>query len=208
MEFRDLASIVNCLKKWDQIRSNATDVVQYLGTGNHFQLQRDKPTASNLHAYPGIGTEDDALYFFILSANADKVGSEIDLFNAITVCKLESSPGNGHEISDVVARKRIANWDKDFSKWAIDQIDKQQQTQGIFKAFNIPSDYAVQNTKYSVFLGLKEDSRSVTGYDADLITCDTSKSSIVFYDTVRPVPPFDVTIPQSSFYLLSLVQKQ
>ncbi|HEX8270792.1 MAG TPA: hypothetical protein VF581_12940 [Flavobacterium sp.] len=204
MEFRDLASIINCIKKWDQIRSSSTDVVRYLGTGNQFQLKRDKPTASNLHAYPGIGTEDDAMYFFVLDADADRNGSSIDLFNAITVCKLERTPGNGHEIPEVVARKRIENWNKDFSQWVTNQINM-PQTDGIYKAFNIPSEYAIRNTQYSIFLGLKEDSRSVTGYVADLITTDSSRTSVVFYDTVRPVPPFDATIPQSSFYLLSLV---
>ena len=203
MEFKDLESIVECLKKWDQIRDNSSAVINYLSTGNSFKLNRNKPTAENLHAYPGIDT-DGELYFFIIDAAADLSGNPVDLYNSITACKVQSSLGNGDEIPEIVARKRMNNWSKNYAQWATDQISMEQQTQGIFKAFNIPAAYAVQNTDYTVFFGLK-DSGSVTGYDADLITIDSSKSTTVFYDTVRPVPPFDATMPESSFYLLSLV---
>jgi hypothetical protein len=83
MEFRNLADIIDCMSQWDKIMNNPADVVRYLETGNYFRLRRDKPTASNLHAYPGISTDDDQLYFFVIDANADRNSSETDLFNAI-----------------------------------------------------------------------------------------------------------------------------
>ena len=61
-----------------------------------------------------------------------------------------------------------------------------------------------RNVQYATFFALKPDSSSLTEYDADLITADTSRGFETYYDTVRPVPPFDVA-PQSSFYLLSMV---
>lgn len=204
MQFNNLTSIIAALKAWDQIRDNSTEVVKYLSSGNSFKLRRDKPTATNLHAYPGIGGEDGQLYFFIIDAGRDINSSEMDLFNAITVCKVEFNAGNGDEIPEIIARRRVDNWGNNLVSWATDQIDRRQQTQGIFKAFNIPSSYAVQNLDYTVYFGLKEDAGSLTGYDADLITKDSSKASVVYFDTVRPVPPFDA-LPQSSFYLLSMV---
>jgi len=204
MQFNNLTTIIEALQAWDEIRESSTDVVNYLSQGNSFKLKRDSSTAANLHAYPGIGGDDKELYFFIIDAAQDIDSSEMDLFNAITICRVESNVNNGDEIPEIIARKRVENWDKNLSSWVTAQIDRSQQTQGIFKAFNIPSSYAQQNMEYTVYFGLKENPDSLSGYDADLITKETSKASIVYYDTVRPVPPFDV-FPQNSFYLLSLV---
>lgn len=204
MEFNNLESIISCIKEWDQIRTSPTDVITFLNTGNYFNLSRTRPTAQNLHAYPGISPVDNEMYMFVIDADDDKNSSEEDLFNAITICKVRKNYGNSDEIPEAEARRRMDNWNRDFAAWATAQINLQSQTQGIFKAFNIPSTYMEPNTQYATFFGLKTDSASPTGFDADLITTDSSKGPATYFDTVRPVPPFDV-YSQGSFYLLSMV---
>lgn len=204
MTFSNLESILACMKDWEQIRNNPEKVIEYLGKGNYFPVSRNKPEANNLHAYPGIDTATNEFYIFLIDAQADRNSSPIDLFNAITVCQVKQYHGNTHEIPELIARKRIDEWGKRYQTWAADQINFQIQTQGIFKAFNIPSSYIMRGKPYSTFFGLKQHNGSATGYDADLISVDSSTVSKVYYDTVRPVPPFDV-LPQSSFYLLSMI---
>lgn len=204
MEFNNLGNIVSCLREWDNIRDNPPKVIEYLGLGNHFSFKRTMSEASDLHAYPGICTADKAFYMFLIDAEADRNSSETDLFNAITICKVKRNMGNSDEIPEAEALKRIDTWKRDYSKWATAQINNRQQTQGIFKAFNVPSSYMQRDVEYSSFFGLKQESGALASHSADLVTVDHSKSSIAFYDTVRPVPPFDVA-PRSSFYLLDLL---
>lgn len=204
MEFNNLGSIVNCLREWDNISDNPSEVIEYLGLGNYFSFKRNMPEASNLHAYPGICAADKTFYMFLIDAEADRKSSETDLFNAITICKVKRNIGNSDEIPEAEALKRIDAWKKDYPNWATSQINNRQQTQGIFKAFNVPSSNIQRNVEYSTFFGLKQIIGSSSSQSADLITVDHSKSSIAFYDTVRPVPPFDVA-PRSSFYLLDLL---
>ncbi|MDR6968510.1 hypothetical protein J2X31_002533 [Flavobacterium arsenatis] len=202
MEFNNLASIVSCLKEWDTIRDNSFEVTEFLNLGNYFSFTRNKPETSAIHAYPGICAADKEFYMFLIDAEADQKSSESDLFNAITICKVKRNMGNSDEIPEAEALKRIDTWKRDCSAWATEQINNRQQTQGIFQAFNVPSSYMQKDVEYSTFFALKQE--GLGSYSADLVTVDRSKSSIAFYDTVRPVPPFDVT-PRSNFYLLDLL---
>jgi hypothetical protein len=204
MEFNNLDSILSCMKQWDQIRDNSSDVINYLNLGNYFSIKRNKPATPNLHAYPGISIDDNEFYMFLIDAVDDKNSSESDLFNSITVCKVEKNYSNGDEIPEAVAKERIENWKNRYADWAIAQIQFKQQTSGIFKAFNFPSDYLDENSEYATYFGLKENSLSKAAYAADLITVNISKATAVYYDTVRPVPPFDV-FPETSFHLLSMI---
>ncbi|WP_432670331.1 hypothetical protein [Flavobacterium sp. SM2513] len=204
MEFNNLQDVISCLREWETIRNNPSEVIQYLSLGNHFAYKRDMPQANQMHVYPGVCKAEGTFYIFMLDAAADINSSEATLFNAITICQVKNSLGNSDEIPEAQALKRMDDWKKSFSQWATNQINNRQQTQGIFKAFNMPSSYIERNVNYSTFFALREDSTNVTGYIADLITVDHSKSSVAFYDTVLPVPPFG-TLSQNSFYLLSMV---
>lgn len=204
MSFNNLDSILDCMKNWKDIRDDADKITGCLSKGNYFTLKRDKPEAQNLHAYPGIDNSTQEFYMFIIDAALDKNNTPVNLFNAITICKVEDYNGNSDIIPDTIARKRIEDWNNKYRDWATQQINFRLQTQGIFKAFNIPSSYMDRNDQYASFFALKESIGSVTGYQADIVTSKSSGGSKVYYDTVRPVPPFDV-LPQSSFYLLSLI---
>lgn len=204
MEFNNLESILRCLREWNNIRDNSSEVIEFLSLGNYFSFKRNAPETSAIHAYPGICAAENEFYMFLIDATADHNSSESDLFNAITVCKVKRNLGNSDEIPEAEALKRIDAWKRDYAAWATVQINNRQQTQGIFKAFYVPSSYMQRDVEYTSFFGLKEEVGASANGTADLITVDNSKSKTAFYDTVRPVPPFDVA-PQSSFYLLNLL---
>lgn len=204
MEFNNLDSILSCMKQWDQISNSPSDIIKFLNIGNYFSIKRNKPATPNMHAYPGVSIDDNEFYIFLIDTADDKNSSESDLFNAITVCKVEKNYSNGDEIPEAEAKKRIENWKNGYTDWATAQIQFKQQTGGIFKAFNFPSDYLDENSEYATYFGLNESSLSKAAYVADLITLNTSKAATVYYDTVRPVPPFDI-FPETSFHLLSML---
>lgn len=205
MQINNLDAVISCLKEWESIRSNTSQVLTYLSLGNQFSFERSKEGEAALHAYPGICSQDQSFYLFLIDESQDRESSPSDLFEAITICKVGNSFSNSDEIPEAVAQKRIATWREEFIPWTTDQINLSPQTEGIFKAFHVPSSYLRPRKVYVTFFGLKEDSRAPTGYQADLITTDSSKT-ISYYDTVRPVPPFD-PVTDYNFYLLSLVDQ-
>lgn len=205
MNFNDLDSIITCMKEWVDIRNNPTEVLKYLNTGNYFSFDRNNAPVANIHVYPGIDTGENQFYMFMIDANIDVyTSSDTELFNAVTICKVVGNLGDPDEVTPDEAKSRIANWKKHYNSWATSQIDNQSVTEGIFKAFNMPSSYMAQGKNYTTFFGLKPNHADITGYNADLITVEMSKTKTTYFDTVRPVPPFDV-IPESDFYLLSKI---
>lgn len=206
MQINNLDAVISCLKEWEWIRSHTSQVLTYLSLGNQFSFERSKEGESALHAYPGICSQDQSFYLFLIDESQDRKGSAAALFEAITICKVQNVYSNSDEIPETVAQKRIATWRKEFIPWVTAQINVSPQTEGLFKAFNVPSSYLRSRTEYVTFFGLKEDNSSPTGYQADLITTDSTKKEISYYDTVRPVPPFD-PVTDHNFYLLSLVEE-
>lgn len=205
MKISNLEAVISCLKEWEHIRSNATEVISYLSLGNQFAFERTTDGEAALHAYPGICSEDQSFYLFLIDESQDRTSSAADLFEAITICKVQNALGNSDEIPEAVAQKRIATWRDEFIPWVTAQINLSPPTEGLFKAFHVPSSYLRSRTEYVTYFGLKEDNSSPTGYQADLITTDSVKKEISYYDTVRPVPPFD-PVTDHNFYLLSLVE--
>lgn len=203
MEFTNLQQVTNCLKEWQAMRNEPKEVLKFLALGNQFSFKRTQDPTVNLHAYPGVSAANNSFYIFLIDASQDHNSSETALFNAITVCQVQNTVGDPHQIPEVEAKRRIDNWKNHFEEWATAQIDLRQQTQGIFKAFEVPATYMQRDADYVTFFGLKDDSSAPTGYQADLVTTIQAGRALAYYDTVRPVPPFDVA-PESSFYLLSL----
>ncbi|RYJ44804.1 hypothetical protein [Flavobacterium beibuense] len=200
MTFRSLSDVISCIKQWNNIRNNGTEVVNYLNLGNAFSYTL-KSTTSDLHAYPGVCNGNE-FYMFLIPANQDTNQSEADLFNAITICQVSRVLGDPHTIPEPEALNRINAWSKNYSQWANSQISRAAVTDGIFQVFNMPSTYMKPNHEYVTFFALKTSPKATTGFDADLVTNDPASSSS-FYDTVVPMPPY-TALPQSSFYLLSL----
>ena len=205
MTFTNLSQIIACINKWQAVITDANETIDYLNCGDSFVFTRTQGICSNLHVYPGAFEDENGkkkLYMFLISEDDDKSDKdEIELFNAITQSEvthnglLSTSPD---QIPEAEALERIRLWNENFEEWVDEQITT---TDGIFKAFNMPCSEVVDNRNYTTFFALKENTNS--SETADLITRDLSTKQPSFYDTVRPVPPFDATYPLSAFYLLS-----
>lgn len=203
MEFKNLSEISTAIKKWEEIIKKSKSTLEYMLCGNMFKFERTQDNCLNLHVYLGAVEIKNykKLYIFLINEKDDVKGkTDDDLFKAITQCevKYEDFLGNSDEIPEKEARERISHWDKNYIEW----VEKQVNTKdGIFKAFNLPSESIVKNKTYNTFFSLKKNEDST--YSADLVTADSSKKRpTVFYDTVRPVPPFDF-LPKTDFYLLT-----
>jgi hypothetical protein len=204
MAFNNLSSILDCLSEWNRIKDTPALVVEYLGLGNSFSFERATSDTAVIHAYPGISIEDKKFYMFLIDAASDRESTDIALFNAITVCEVMLRISSPSQIPEEEALKRIEEWNSNYDSWATQQIENSEETKGVFQAFNMPSSYMQKNESYVTYFGLKEDSESITNYAADLVTSYQSPAAVSYYDTVRPVPPFNIN-PLSNFYLLSLI---
>lgn len=205
MQINNFEEVRKCLKEWETMRTNVPEAIHYLSLGNQYAFERTKVGDKALHAYPGICAADQSFYMFLIDETDDRPSSFSELFEAITICKVKKSLNdNPDEVPEAVAQKRMTTWREEFAAWTTKQINLTPQTQGLFKAFHVPSDYLKANRPYKTVFGLKEEGSSPTGYLADLITIDLEQKELTYYDTVRPVPPFS-PILETNFYLLSLV---
>ena len=204
MAFNNLSSIIDCLSEWNRIKDNPNLVVEYLSLGNSFSFERATSVTAVIHAYPGISIRDKKFYMFLIDAVSDRESTDIALFNAITVCEVKFRTSSPSQIPEEEALKRIEEWNTHYDSWATLQIENSEETKGIFQAFNMPSSYMQRNESYVTYFGLKENSELTSNYAADLVTCYQSPAAATYYDTVRPVPPFNIN-PLSNFYLLSLI---
>ena len=193
------------MKEWESILNDSSQVVHFLNLGNYFS-HINEGTASVLHAYPGISLADNEFFMSLKPADKYIEQDEAEIFNAITVCKIDRKLGDSNQIPETVAKARIDNWKKDHDTWAENQISKRTQTNGMFKAFYMPSSYMQNNEEYITYFALKNDAQALSLFDADLITTNV-QGTIAYYDTVKPVPPFSVTASESDFYLLQLAEQ-
>ncbi len=200
----DKDSIVNSLKKWEDIRKNGPELVNYLSQGNCFKFtdhQYSEPSEYR-HAYPGI--HDGKLKMFVIPSAYDKEATK-DIASYVEVCEVFPDPmplydpmTHNDRISDATAVRRVDRWDKDYTKWVPKKADS---TDGFFKAYAIPSqDFATTDVK--VRFALQTAVEQPMGYNADMVVaCKEGKT--IYEDYATPVPPFKPSITQASFYLLS-----
>ncbi|TRW27271.1 hypothetical protein FMM05_01130 [Flavobacterium zepuense] len=195
-----LSDVTKSIKEWGVARGNSQAAIQLLSSGNYFEFKNNYPTGSTakLHAYLGLNENLNGLNIYIIPAQYDNAEYVADIMQYITVCKVLPELGNSHQIPETEAKQRIAAWDADFNTWIPRQI---AQPDGLFQAFYIPGDYMTQGKNYDIYFAL-EASSSPTGFTADLIVTEASQKVVSYYDTVRPVPPFDVF--ESDFYLLDI----
>lgn len=202
-----LKTILENLKKWDEIRKDENDVTSVLTEYNFFTYENINVNDTEyLHAYPAIS--DDKLIFYVIPAKHDnKDSSEETIVKYIREYAAEFNVDNAHEIDPVEAGHRIINWNNYLNDWIKVQVNTDE---GLFRAFAIPTDYIAADkpdTKFTANFALKQN-QAVTAFTADLVITTTEKTGI-FYDTVRPVPPFapiDHTSPfhKEDFHLLTL----
>jgi len=199
----ELKKIVKSIQKWDAVRKTNSEALTYLQQGNCFCFDgMDKGTSTTLHAYCGI--TDSKLVFYLIPSEFDTPETQQEvILNKIITCPVQRIVGESPEIPEEEAKRRIKYWKADLEEWLPQQISSEF---GLFEAFAIPvadvmgSDGNANTLlKYTAYFAL-EKSPSAAGYSADLVLLDNHDN--VFYDTVRPVPPFP---PKDGiFYLLDI----
>lgn len=199
-----LQDVLDGIREWNIVRKDREKATFYLSIARFFSFDcADKGTSKYLHAYPGI--YDNKLYFFLIPSEFDSPNSSAvaDIDAHINATPVQIGVGNGQELPEKEAQERIDNWDKHVKKWVQIQIDAPE---GIFQAFAIPTDYIKEKVAipYDADFALRTSEAAVSGYIADLVIVDKELKKSVYYDTVRPVPPFAPL--EGEFYLLQLAE--
>lgn len=206
MKLSSLSEIRDCINHWQEIRNDATEVVKYLGNAQSFTYcKKGCKKTDYLHVYPGVHPKTKIFYVFLISKENDRHQRDAKLYKSITQCLVQRSISNDPgTIPEREAKLRIDNWDKYVVEWIKNQINTPN---GIFKAFNMPASHMRKCRKYKTFFALKNlDNVSEAGeeYEADLISTESFFRRVsVYYDFVRPVPPFGGGTTKADFYLLS-----
>lgn len=197
-----LTEIYDCIKNWEKIRTTYEGVKMFLNAAPSYVFSKSDPEqVENFHVYPGVHPETNACYVFLISAGKDKKqDSKKVLFDSIIQCPLGAlSNTDPDTIPEKEARQRIDYWKVNRLDWAKMQM---KSTIGMFMAYNMPASYVQTDVKYETFFALKGKEDAPGKHVADLVTVEYDAVQKVYYDVVRPVPPFDFA-PMSSFYLLS-----
>ena len=200
----DKDTIINSLTEWESVRSDDAKLIDYLAQGNCFNFTDKKyhEKSTYWHAYPGIYNGE--LKAFVIPSAYDKKGTH-DIASYVEVCSMFHAPSSGiiPQINDRIpaetAIRRVDRWEKDYSVWIPKKVST---TEGVFKAFAIPSqDFVTPQVK--VRFALRTDVGQPMDYQADMIVaCNEDKT--IYEDFAEPVPPYKPGISQDSFYLLSL----
>ncbi|MCO6149581.1 hypothetical protein [Flavobacterium sp. NRK1] len=198
----DSKTIKESIANWEAIRQNSVQVTKFFEQGNTFaySFPAYASTSGSIHAYPGI--HNNILYFFLIPSAYDKqeYSDVIDQYTSVCLVVHPIGGGGGHEISSLVAKERIANWDKNYHDWVPVQINS---TFGMYEAFCISTeDFEVE--KVTVSFALKASPAAEVNFQADLIITNDKGKQVVYDDFVEPVPPFGLTdeLANENFYLL------
>lgn len=192
-------------------QSGLANMTSWLNQGNMFSYVRDTTnqpypgdTSAYVHAYPGITTTGD-LVFFVISGYLD-TPSNPNIAANVTVCPIatgQASPGQGGNITPAEALARINNWALYHNNWIASNISTQNS---IFQCFVIPQEDSAQGTTHNAFLALQTNSTAPGGYNSDIIVQDVDTAQIYYMDTIRFCPPYGTgSMAPSRFYLLSLI---
>lgn len=193
----ELQKIVESIKEWNLlIKHGKTDLIlSLLEQGDYFIYEiRNVEKSKNIHVYPGV--TEEKLYFYCIPCEFDSEEYKDTIVTYIEQCHVYKSVQNSNEITEEDALKRIQNWRTHLKEW----LPKQSHTtDGIFKAYIVPTEDLINSDKVLAYFALKNN-LSDSQFSADLIF---KKKNNTYYDTVRPVPPFD---PFDNLFLLDLIE--
>lgn len=204
MKLCSLSEIRDCINYWQEIRNDADEVLKYLSGAESFSYcKKGCKKTDYLHVYPGVHPRTKDFYVFLISKENDKSQKDCKLYKSITQCLVKNSTSNNiGTIPEREAKQRIENWNNSVIEWVTNQVKTED---GIFKAFNMPASHMRMCRKYKTFFALKNITESSeAGYEADLISTESFFGrTTIYYDFVRPVPPFGGGgLTESDFYLL------
>lgn len=192
--------IIESIRGWREIKDNSDEIIRYFEQGNAFSYSLPSGTSptEDIHVYPGI--YDKKLFFLTLLAKYDKPEYLATIANHVTVSPMEWSIMDTR-IPESEAKERVARWNNDYRGWIQSQVTT---ADGIFMAFNVKAeDFEVPNAK--VNMALRRDSMNPFARSiADLIILNDDYGILNYDDYVTPVPPYNASALQSSFYLMSV----
>ncbi|AXG72924.1 hypothetical protein DVK85_01225 [Flavobacterium arcticum] len=203
----DKDSIVNSLQKWQDIRQDSSELVNYLGQGNCFTFMSHKYKGISKYCHAYLGIHAGCLKLFMIPSTYDNKDT-IDIASYVEVCKVfpdpipmtAPTPMHLDRIPSATAVTRVDRWEKDYTVWVPKKVTT---TEGVFTAFAIPTqDFVTPEVK--VRFALQTETGQPMGYNADLVVA-CKEMKIIYEDFVTPVPPYGSGITQASFYLLSLL---
>lgn len=200
-----LKEILNGIRKWDSLRSNPDELLQYFESYNAFKIDMALfPQGNALHAYACIINGE--LKYAVISEVYDQEIYQDSLIKYIKIVDLHYTdiavlteqtyenytfPLPTQYIQAADAIDRIEEWNTNYAAWL-------SSGSTVYQSFYIPT-YSLQAQKYSVYFGLKNNLENASVKDADLVL-DSNAGS--FYDTVLLQPPF---INNSKNYILDLL---
>lgn len=209
-----LQMILDSIGAWSSLRDNqdATQINALFSVGNYFKYTRETPKNVEtevgkiyyMHAYMGV-FENKLKIFMIDAANDTQAQYESPegILPYITVCSLHEETGNvGGEITKQEAMLRIGAWNADHETWIENKVETPEN---IFQAFAIPESDLHEGQQLKIYFALKANPSPEIA-SADLVVVEktgTSAKQVLYYDMVRPVPPFG-SFAQSNFYLLEI----
>lgn len=193
--------ILNAIRAWNDARTNATDIVNYLDTGNCFFFTPPSYAKGigEMHVYPGV--IEGNLIFFVIPAHYDNSKYHSTFEQYTTICPALWCLGGGR-LPDHIARERIARWDDNYRDWASYQVD--HTAHGIFQAFIVDED-DFEAEECQVHMGLRLNPIDPLLPDiADMIVCNKIDTQVFYDDFATVVPPYPPSAQSSEFYLLEM----
>ncbi|MCW3083859.1 MAG: hypothetical protein JWP12_1225 [Bacteroidetes bacterium] len=182
----DINEVRAAIKKWNDNKNNikAMDALGVI-TGFHFPVGDILQPAIDLHAYPAIDKNDD-IQFYLISSTYDQE-SKLKTAEHIVQAGVDRIPPRDNDIPLPTAMARIRAWEINFKSW----LDTTIKDATVVEAFLIPGTDLDENEESIVaYFGLIPDlRRNEASYFVDLVLVPFSKT-LVFEDTVMPVPPF------------------
>ncbi|MEM9822198.1 MAG: hypothetical protein AAF985_14040 [Bacteroidota bacterium] len=196
----NFAAIKANIRAWNDIRTDSRKLLPHFDGEAYFKFDYTMPKGKNvfLHFYPAI-KQNGSLVFYLIDSNNDSKekyqeapSRYADYFTEAVVQKIPHvNPDDivvDSRISREAALNRIAKWDHCYEAW----ITNKAKNGGLFQAFYMPASNSNTTIElnYTGYFGLVPnpiDADTCIGLKEDLILHAETE---VFYNTVRPVPPF------------------
>lgn len=200
-----LEDVLNGIRKWDSLRSNRDELLQYFENYNALKIDMALfPQGNALHAYACILNGE--LKFAVISEVYDQEIYQDSLIKHIKIVDLHYTdiatlsektyenytfPLPTQYIQATDAINRIEDWNVNYTTWLNNTIS-------VYQGFDIPT-YSLKSQSYTAYFGLKNNINNPSIKDADLVLDNMSG---LFYDSVLRRPPY----PDSErYYILDLI---
>ncbi len=208
---------------WNENRNVYSTMSSVLATGNmfNFNIVLDEDS-KYVHAYPGY-IDGQLIYQLIASEYDKEINFEMDITpENVETCSVQNKQFPlGGPIPQPEAATRVGRWNNSTTRntWILAETTNEN----LFQAFIIPVEDIVSGEDHAAYFALKDGEED--DYIADLVIINTetgmlmttepvvpvemeTEVGIVYYDMVRPVPPYKAGFGREkvNFGLLNYVE--